>query len=134
MKLERSNPLDVHPPAGQYSHLTKVPPGTTLIYIAGQVGADRGGRIAADFGTQMHQAWRNLEAILAAEGLGPEHLVHINSYVVGDQNIPLFRQIRSEYLPNPPPSSTTLLVPRLISPDWLFEVDGVAACIEVPDR
>jgi enamine deaminase RidA (YjgF/YER057c/UK114 family) len=37
------------------------------------------------------------------------------------------RKIRDEYLPNPPPASTALIVAALAKPEWLFELDAVAA-------
>jgi len=124
--LTRINPNAIHAPAGQYSHATRVPSGTALLYIAGQVGITSQGQVIADFEGQVRQAWENLLHVLSSEGLGTANLVHVNSYVVDGQDIDLFREVRKHYLPSPPPSSTTLIVPRLVSPQWLFEIDAVA--------
>ena len=130
--LTRINPNAIHAPAGQYSHAVRVQSGTPLLYIAGQVGITPQGQLIADFEGQVRQAWENLLHVLISEGVGAANLVHVNSYVVDGQDIDLFREVRKHYLPSPPPSSTTLIVPRLVSPKWLFEIDAVATAAAPP--
>jgi len=124
--VSRLNPSGVHAPAGQYSHVVEVAPRQGLIYIAGQAGIDSNGHLPEGVEAQMHQTWRNLIQILASRGLGAESLVHVNYYLTDCTQVEPLRRIRQEYLPEPPPSSTALVVAALVNPAWLFELDAVA--------
>jgi len=54
-----------------------------LISVSGQIGWDAQGRLVApDFVGQASQALRNILAILAEAGAGPEHIVRLTWYVV----------------------------------------------------
>lgn len=54
-----------------------------LVSISGQIGWDARGRFPAlDFVAQARQALRNILAILAEAGGGPEHIVRLTWYVV----------------------------------------------------
>jgi enamine deaminase RidA (YjgF/YER057c/UK114 family) len=53
------------------------------VFVAGQVGSDRGQTIVADdFVAQVEQALRNIVDILAEADARPEHLVRLTWYVV----------------------------------------------------
>lgn len=52
-----------------------------LIVTGGQIGWDADGRFAADLVGQTAQALRNIRAVLAEAGAGPEHLVRLTWYV-----------------------------------------------------
>ena len=54
-----------------------------MVFVAGQIGWDPAGRlVSADFVAQAEQALRNVVAVLAEAGAGPEHLVRLTWYVV----------------------------------------------------
>jgi enamine deaminase RidA (YjgF/YER057c/UK114 family) len=54
-----------------------------LVFVAGQVGWDETGAFpAADLAGQAAQALRNIRAVLAEAGAGPEHVVRLTWYVV----------------------------------------------------
>jgi enamine deaminase RidA (YjgF/YER057c/UK114 family) len=54
-----------------------------LVLTAGVVGWDEAERFAShDLGAQFAQALRNVRAILAEDGAGPEHVVRMTWYVV----------------------------------------------------
>lgn len=52
-----------------------------LVVTGGIVGWDANGRFPAGFVDQAHQCFRNIAAILAEAGAGPEHLVRLTWYV-----------------------------------------------------
>jgi enamine deaminase RidA (YjgF/YER057c/UK114 family) len=63
----------------------------TVIYVSGQVGWDETGRFGTcDLAPQVRQALRNVVAVLAEGGAGPEHIVRMTWYVTS----------RTEYLEN----------------------------------
>jgi 2-iminobutanoate/2-iminopropanoate deaminase len=126
MSVLYKNPESVAPPAGQYSHSVLVPAGKEMLHIAGQVGNRSDGRMAEGFEAQLRQAFENLIAILAAHGMTMANLVKLNYFLTSADHVADFRRVRADYLPDPAPASTTLLVPTLMNPDWLFEIDGIA--------
>lgn len=119
------NPPGVHVPAGQYSHVATIAAGSEILYVAGQVGAGPDGRLAEGFEAQVRYTFDNLFALLAAEGLSSAHLVRLTYYLTDAGQAAELRRIRRDYLPDPAPATTALIV-QLLDPDWLFEMDAVA--------
>ena len=125
--LRFSNPDAIAKPPG-YSHVVEVIGPGRLVYFAGQLGLDRSGKMGSDIREQIELAFQNLKAALASVGVGFDHLVKINNYIVDiGKNIGHFREIRDKYLNTAaPPASTTIGVPELARPGALFEIEGVA--------
>lgn len=121
------NPAGAPQPASRYSQLVAVEPHRRWIYLSGQVGVTPEGVLAGDAAAQMRQAWANLLALLAAEGLGPEQLVRINAFITRQELTPLFREARDAALAGAAPASTLLVVAGLAHPDWVVEIEAVAA-------
>jgi len=130
MSIKRHNPPTVHPPAGRYSHVTVHPLGGGLkrVVLAGQVGVKPDGQIAGDLAAQIEQAWDNLLACLASEGLKAEHLVKIVYFttVNSPEAVKLSREIRARKLGDVAPSSTYLVIAGLAGPDYKVEIEGEA--------
>jgi enamine deaminase RidA (YjgF/YER057c/UK114 family) len=121
------NPATIAKPPG-YTHVVEATgPGRT-VYIAGQLGFDVSGKMAADFRGQTAQAFENLKAALAAVGATVENVVKINNYIVDiSANIGAFREIRDQHLNMAaPPASTAIGVPALARPGALFEIEAIA--------
>ena len=53
-----------------------------LVFVSGQVGWDETGRFAEGLADQIAQALRNVVAVLAEAGAGPEHIARLTWYVV----------------------------------------------------
>jgi len=79
--IEIINRPEMGPVLGPYSQIARARAGTH-VYIAGQVGADIEGRIAAGFDAQCVQIYANIETALKAAGGGWEHVVQFTSYLV----------------------------------------------------
>jgi enamine deaminase RidA (YjgF/YER057c/UK114 family) len=121
------NPATVHPPAGSYSHAMEVPPGARLLFVSGQVGADRNGESPAEFAAQCELAWANLAHVLAAAGMTREDLVKLTVYLVRESDLPSFRQVRDRFLQGRHPATTLVFVKALARPGWLVEIEAIAA-------
>src|SRR5262245_32273249 len=120
------NPPTMSKPPG-YTHVVEVAGPGRIVYIAGQLGLDQGGKIVGDFRAQAEQAFANLKTALGAVGAGVEHIVKLNNYIVDiGKNIPTFREVRDRHLNmSAPPASTTVGVPALARDGALFEVEAV---------
>jgi enamine deaminase RidA (YjgF/YER057c/UK114 family) len=127
------NPKSILAPPG-YTHVVEVTgPGRT-VYIAGQVGVDRDGKVAGGTGdvrAQMVQAFENLKAALAEVGATFKDVVKITNYLVDGAHVQDYREIRDRYVNTAaPPASTLLVISRLAREGWLFEIDAVAVLPE----
>lgn len=120
------NPSSICAPVGLYSHGIVAPAAGQWLHVAGQVGVLPDGTVAEGFEAQARAAWQNLLAILREAGMGVEHLVKVNSYLVEASHLPLLGKVRAEFQQSTRPASTLLIVEALARPEWLYEVDAVA--------
>jgi enamine deaminase RidA (YjgF/YER057c/UK114 family) len=125
------SPETLGKPLGQYSQLTRVKP-WELLFIAGQVGADKDGKAPADFDAQCALVFANIGAALASQGAGFANLVEFTTYLVHSQDIPAFMAYRTREFPKlfaggAYPPNTLLIVDRLVQEQFLIEVSAVAA-------
>ena len=125
------NPPALAKPTG-YSHVAEVT-NAKMIYIAGQVAQDRDGNLVGkdDFSAQVTQIFANLDAALKAAGATFADVVKLNIYCVDRVDraqVPTLRQIRDRYVnTQAPPTSTFVFVQGLVRPEWLVEIEAVAA-------
>jgi enamine deaminase RidA (YjgF/YER057c/UK114 family) len=105
-----------------------VSPGRT-IYISGQLGTDRDGKLAAgEFRAQAEQVYQNLQAALASIGASFADVVKLNSYLAQIAHLPILREVRARYLdPAALPASTTIAVTGFAREGALLEIEAVAA-------
>ena len=123
-----SNPRQVHPPLGAYSHAVKVPPNATWLALAGQVGVTPKGNIQKGMQRQTEQAFRNILAGLRANGMGKEDLVKLVVYVTDSRLIGEYRAARAKIIGDDErPVSTLVVIDGLAHPDMLVEVEAWAA-------
>jgi enamine deaminase RidA (YjgF/YER057c/UK114 family) len=123
------NPDQLSRPPG-YSHVVEMTgPGRT-VWIAGQLGIDRSGKLVGereDFRAQAVQTFENLKAALAAVGATFADVVKVNNYLADMKHLPIFREVRDTYLNTAaPPASTTLAVANFAREGALLEVEAVA--------
>jgi 2-iminobutanoate/2-iminopropanoate deaminase len=125
--LKRHNPPTVAPPFSRYSHGVEAPDNARWLVISGQVGVNAEGKVLNGAKPQIEQAWRNVLNVLQAAGMGPHDLVKVTIFLVDRAHLQLLRDTRDAMLQGAAPASTLLFVAGLASPDWLVEIEGVAA-------
>ena len=126
--LKRHNPdTVVEAYGGGYSQALQVAPGARLLFTAGQVGVRPDGTTVDGFAGQADQVWANIMALLADADMGAEDIVKITGYVVGHENFPAYAAARKKALGGLRPASTGIIVPALALPEWLVEIEAVAA-------
>ncbi|HUA51021.1 MAG TPA: RidA family protein [Candidatus Sulfotelmatobacter sp.] len=130
-EIQIINPETLGKPLGQYSHMTRVR-ASEFLFIAGQVGVDKAGNVAADFDAQCVQTFANIEAALKAGGASWANIVQLTTYLVHSQDIPRFMAFRQRVFPQMFPNgayppNTLLMVDRLVLEPLLIEVQPIAA-------
>ncbi len=122
------NPKSVHAPVGVYSHTVSVAPSARWVAVAGQVGINRRGVLAAGIRRQAEQAFRNVLACLRENGMRKQDLVKLTVFLTDSRLITDYRAARARVLGDAVrPASTLLIVAGLASPDMLIEVEAWAA-------
>ena len=125
------NPDVLGKPLGQYSHITRVK-ASEFLFIAGQVGVDKDGKLAGDFDAQCVQLFANIGAALSSQGATFANIVEFTTYLVHSQDIPRFMAYRTREFPKlfaggAYPPNTLLMIDRLVREEFLIEVSAVAA-------
>lgn len=113
--------------AGKYSHGAEVPQGARFLYVSGQVGVDSRGKLQPTFEKQAVQVWKNIGQVLKAGGMGYKDIVKITSFLTDSRFIPANRAARDQFISEPYPASTLLIVQGLADPSMLVEIEVVAA-------
>lgn len=123
------NPDGMEKPPGYTQVVEMTGPGR-IVYIAGQLGIDRSGKVVGspgDFRAQATQAFENLKTALAAVGGSFANVVKINNYLLDMNHLPIFREVRDRFVNTAaPPASTTVQVSKFAREGALFEVEAVA--------
>jgi len=101
------------------------------IFIAGQIGWNGEQQFASDdFVEQAEQALRNIVAVLAVAGAGPEHLVRLNWYVTDKREyLARLKEIGAAYqrvLGKHYPAMTMVQVSALIEDRAKVEIEATA--------
>ena len=107
--------------------------GARMIYLSGQTPADENYHVhSPDVHAQANAVYDNIETALASVGAGWNNVVKTTTYVTDAAHIPALREVRLERFRNlrAPPANTLLVVSRLAEPEFLIEVDVVAAVPE----
>jgi len=126
-RVDFRNPPDLSKPNG-YSHVVVVNQGK-LIFISGQVGMDKNGKISPEFAEQVRQVFTNIQTALASAGAKPSNLVKLNYYVVGltHEKLLAIREARDGIIDKDhPPASTLIGVQALFREDVQLEVEAEA--------
>jgi enamine deaminase RidA (YjgF/YER057c/UK114 family) len=120
------NPDALSKPPG-YTHVVEATAPARIVYIAGQLGVDRDGKVVGDFRRQAEQTFENLKSALAAVGAQFRHVVKVNNYLIDMKDLPIFREVRERYLaPKDRPASTTIAIAGLAREGALLEIEAIA--------
>ena len=114
-------------PLGLYAHGVEVPEDAKLTFVAGQVGMDFDGNLPHDFESQARNSWNNCLAVLEHNRLRVSDVVHVKHFITDPSNLTAYNEVRAEYLGENRPTSTLLIVAGLADPDFLVEVEMIAA-------
>lgn len=118
-----------------YAQAVRVPPGRSLLFVAGQVGWDTDEQIVStDFTAQFEQALRNCVTIVEAAGGAPADIVRLTMYCadrtvyaerqreVGDA----YRRVMGRHFP----AMSLVEVAALLEEGALIEIEATAALAE----
>ncbi len=120
-------------PVGLYSHAVPVPDRTRLVCVSGQLSVDGDGEsVGEDFDAQMRQVFSNLATVMDAAGGSLADVLKMTTYLVDPAHIDDFYRVRADlfvdlFPEGVYPGNTLLVVQRLVRPEFLIEIEALAA-------
>ena len=120
-------PAIIRPPFARYSHAVEVSAGARLVFVSGQLGANPDDTVPPGVEEQTERCFANVAAILAEAGLGLADIVRIDAYVMAREHMKGYMAVRDRVVADPPPASTLMIVGGFTRPEFLVEVEVVAA-------
>jgi len=112
---------------GAYSDAVEMPPNTRWLFTAGTPGLALDGKLPSDIAGQAEVAWIHIIAMLKRADMTVHDLVKVTHYLLRAEDIPAYVKVRSQFLGDARPASMLLLVPGLVRPEFLLEVEAIAA-------
>lgn len=128
-RITRTNPPGIAKPFSNYAHVVAVEGASKLVFCAGQVAADANGNVLPpdDFDAQASMVMANLGKALAAGGAGFSDVTKVTIYIVNPHDVAKARGILTTYFGANPPASTLCILRGLANPNFLVEVEAIAA-------
>ncbi len=128
-RIEVIQPDTVHDTvAYSYSHAVRM---GDLVFVAGQVARARDGTLVGkgDVRAQTEQVFANLKAVLEAAGSGLDRVGKVTVFTTKLEYRPIIHEVRARVFRESGilPASTLAVVSSLADPEWLVEVEAVAA-------
>ena len=121
------NPPTIRAPFARYSHGVAVPAGARLVVCSGQLGIGPDDRVPDGVEAQAELCFDNIAAILHEAGLTLADVVRVNAYVTAREHMKGYMAVRDRRVGTPPPASTLVIVSGFTRPEFLVEIEAIAA-------
>jgi 2-iminobutanoate/2-iminopropanoate deaminase len=125
--MKHITPLGVRAPFARYSYGVEIPPGHRILVCSGQLGISTADQVPPTIEDQTHLCFRNIGVVLEAAGFAFSDIVRINAFVVSREHLKGYMSVRDLYIADPPPASTLMIVSGFSRPEFLVEVEVIAA-------
>lgn len=122
-------PPSIRAPFANYAHGVEVAPGARWLFVSGQLGIDADAHIPEGAADQARLCFANIEAVLASAGMASGNIVRLNAYVAGRAYLPDYMKVRDEFVTDPAPASTLMVVSGFAREIFKVEIEVVAAKI-----
>lgn len=127
MQMIERNPKDgIYATTPDYVHAMEVVAPSRFLFSSGTMGLDGNGKAPAGLEEQLALLWSNLRRILADAHMTTDNIIRLTSYlrdvsyVEANQEARL-RAIGDRRIP------TVAIVAETLTPDWLVEIEIIAA-------
>jgi 2-iminobutanoate/2-iminopropanoate deaminase len=119
-------------PVGVFSQATMVEAKGRLVFISGMTARRPDGSIAGigDISEQTRQVCENIKAAVEAAGGTLDDICRVDVYVRNMEHFEAIHKVRKEYFKPPLPASTMVEVTKMVSPDYLIEINAIAVVAE----
>ncbi len=112
---------------GNYSDAIEAKSNLRWLLTAGTPGLSRTGDLPKDITGQAEGAWEHVIGLLERAGMTVADVVKVTQYLTRAEDIPAYGKVRSRFLGDARPASMLLVIPQLVRPEFLVEIEIVAA-------
>lgn len=112
---------------GAYSDSIETRPGQRWLFTSGNPGLSPSGDLPTGIIAQSELAWENCLRELESAGMDVTDIVKVTQYLTRAEDIPSYAQVRNRFLNGARPASMLLIIPQLVWPEMLVEVEIIAA-------
>ena len=128
MPKKQINTDRLRQPNGHFSQAVEAPASGRLVFISGMTARRPDGTIAGigDIEAQTRQVCENLKAAVETAGGQMSDICRVDVYVRNIEHFDTIHKVRREYFAAPAPASTMVEVTKMVSPDYLIEINAIA--------
>jgi enamine deaminase RidA (YjgF/YER057c/UK114 family) len=97
------------------------------LFSSGTPGLAINGDLPSDITGQAEIAWKHMIDLLEKADMGLADLVTVTQYLTRAEDIPAYGKVRARFLGELRPASMLLIIPQLFKPEFLVELEIIAA-------
>ena len=112
---------------GMYSDAVEAAPNLRWLFTSGTPGLPKDGKLANDITVQTELAWEHILRMLAKADMSVADIVKVTQYLTRAEDVKAYAKVRTKYLGDARPASMLLVIPQLVWPEILVEVEVIAA-------
>jgi 2-iminobutanoate/2-iminopropanoate deaminase len=112
---------------GAYSDAIETKSNLRWLYTSGTPGLSEAGDLPKDIAGQAELAWQHVLTMLKQADMSATDLVKVTQYLTRTEDIKEYARVRSRILGDVRPAFMLLVVPQLVRPEFLIEVEAIAA-------
>jgi 2-iminobutanoate/2-iminopropanoate deaminase len=115
---------------GAYSDAVETGSNLRWLLTSGTPGLQMNGDLPTDITGQTELAWKHILRMLARAGMTVADVVKVTQYLTRPEDIHAYSKVRTRFLGEARPASMLLVIPQLVRPEFLVEVEIIAAKAE----
>jgi 2-iminobutanoate/2-iminopropanoate deaminase len=118
----------IRKPIGVFSQATVTEARGRLVFVSGMTARRPDGSIAGigDIEAQTRQVCENIKAAVAGAGGTLDDVCRVDVFVRNIEHFDAIHKVRGQYFRPPLPASTMVEVSKMVSPDYLIEINAIA--------
>ena len=115
-------------PSGHFSQAIAIEAKGKLVFISGMTARKPDGSIAGigDIEAQTRQVCENIKSAVESAGGTLDDVCRVDVFVRNIEHFDKIHKVRREYFKAPAPASTMVEVTKMVSPDYLIEINAIA--------
>ena len=112
---------------GSYSDAIEAKPNLRWLMTSGTPGLAANKELPNDITGQSELAWQHVISLLKKADMTVADIVKVTQYLTRADDIAAYAKVRSRFLGEVRPASMLLVIPQLVWPEILVEVEIIAA-------
>lgn len=110
-----------------YSDAIEARPNLRWLLTSGTPGLSTTGDLPPDISGQAERAWQHVLRMLELAGMTVADIVKVTQYLTRAEDIRSYGKVRTRFLGDARPASMLMIIPQLVRPEFLLEIEIVAA-------